>query len=46
MREMPDDELRYNALHKHGVAAITELARRETEKANHIIPQPEIDVGV
>jgi hypothetical protein len=46
MRNMPDDELRYNALRKHGVDAIAELERRETKKANHIIPQPNIDIGV
>ena len=45
MYVMPDDELRMNA-RKGGVDAIKELERRETEKANHITPQPDIDIGV
>lgn len=45
LRSMPDDELRMNA-RKGGIAAITELERRETKKANHITSQSKIDIGV
>lgn len=45
IREMPNDELRMN-VRKGGVDAIAELERREFEKARHIIPQPDIDIGV
>lgn len=42
---MPDDELRMN-VRKGGVDAIAEFERRETKKVNHIISQPEIDIGI
>lgn len=42
---MPDDELRMNA-RKGGIAAITELERRENEKSRRIISQSDIDIGV
>ncbi len=45
MRAMPADELRMNAK-KGGVDAIAELERREFEKARHIVPQSDIDIGV
>ena len=45
IRSMSDAEIRMNA-RKGGVDAIAELERRENEKANHVTPQPNIDIGV
>ena len=45
VRSMDEIELRRNA-RKGGKDAIEELTRRESEKARHVTPQPEIDIGV
>ena len=45
VQSMSDAEVRRN-VRKGGVDAIEEQKRREAEKANNIIPQPDIDIGV
>ena len=45
VKSMDDAELRRNA-RRGGADSIIELERRTTERDQHIVPQPEIDIGV